>query len=581
MQTQTIVSMESFALSGGFDGSAEDCTLAVIRALEYCRQLERPKLVFPKGRYHFWPERAVERHYYISNHDQEQTRHIVFPLIGFRHLTVDGQGSEFIFHGVLTPFVIDASQHITLTRFSVDWERPLLSQGTVARVGDDFFDVEIAPQYPYEIVDRKLHFHGEGWMERVKGLIEMDPQTCAPAYQSGDWLNYGHYAPLAAEEITPGLVRHCGPMKRKPAVGSELVFQCGKRNAAGIFIKDSEDVRVESVDMFHAFGMGVIAQRTADIVLDQFCVKRKPGSERLFTTRADATHFVYCRGTIRIENCLFENQMDDPCNVHGIYVTLEERISEDTLLLRLNHFQQTGVRVIGPGDTLQFVSAATFAPYANAKVKQVEPVNRHYWLVTFEQPLPPEIAVGDLAENIDWSPDLIVRHSTVRANRARGFLITTPGQVLLEHNTISAPGAGIKISGDANSWYESGAVRDVTIRSNTFLDCNYCYPHWGKAVIDIDPVIREPERLPDCFHRNIRIEGNRFRTYEHALVNGHSVDGLVFADNVIETTDHYPKHHGLVHAIELTASRNVSIYGNRMIGEPRTARIDDQVIAVT
>ncbi|CAG7627809.1 right-handed parallel beta-helix repeat-containing protein [Paenibacillus allorhizosphaerae] len=581
MQTQTIVSMESFGLSGGLDGSDQDCTLAVYRALQYCREVERPKLVFPKGRYHFWPERAVERHYYISNHDQEQTRHIVFPLLGFQHLTVDGQGSEFIFHGVLTPFVIDESQHVTLMRFSVDWERPLLSQGTVTSVGDDFFDVQVPPQYTYEIIDRKLHFHGEGWTERVKGIIEMDPQTCAPAYQSGDWLNYGHYAPISVDEIAPGLVRHSGSMKRKPAIGSELVFQCGKRNAAGIFIKDSEDVRVESVDMYHAFGMGVIAQRTTDIHLDAFCVKRKPGSTRLFTTRADATHFVYCRGTIRIENCLFENQMDDPCNVHGIYLSIEEQIADDTLLLKLNHFQQTGVRVIGPGDALRFVSAATFAPYAQSTVKQVEPVNRHYWLVTFDKPIPPGVAVRDLAENITWSPDLIVHHCTVRANRARGFLITSPGKVLLEHNTISAPGAGIKISGDANSWYESGAVQDVTIRSNTFLDCNYCYPHWGKAVIDIDPVIQAPETLPACYHRNIRIEGNRFRTYELALVKGYSVDGLIFTNNVIETTDHYPKHRAAVHAIELTASRNVSISGNRIIGEQRTARIGDQVVAVT
>ncbi|MBW7460035.1 hypothetical protein K0U00_38835, partial [Paenibacillus sepulcri] len=296
----------------------------------------------------------------------------------------------------------------------------------------------------------------------------------------------------------------------------------------------------------------------------------------MVTATADATHFTNCRGTILIEDCLFENQLDDPCNVHGIYVRVSERISEDTLLVRFMHEMTVGIDFTGMGDIVRFINNESLLPYAEASVRSAELVNEEYMLITFDQPLPSAVGEYHVIENVTWNPDLTVRRCTVRANRARGFLITTPGRVLLEHNTISAPGAGIKISGDANSWYESGAVQDVTIRYNTFLDCNYCYPDWGRAVIDIDPEIENPESHEECYHRNIRIQENVFDTFESPLVYGHSIDGFTFTGNVVRRSGNYPMHGGRPYTIELRAARNTVITGNRFEGgEPRAALLEN------
>jgi hypothetical protein len=40
--------------------------------------------------------------------------------------------------------------------------------------------------------------------------------------------------------------------------------------------------------------------------------------------------------------------------------------------------------------------------------------------------------------------------------------------VLIENNRFPSSGSAILIAGDANAWYESGAVRDVTIRGHVF-----------------------------------------------------------------------------------------------------------------
>ncbi|PYI56322.1 right-handed parallel beta-helix repeat-containing protein [Paenibacillus flagellatus] len=553
-----IISVEHF---GAVPDSRDDATLAVYRAIRHCGKVERPTLVFPKGTYHFRADRAYEKQLFITNHDQKGLLRIAFPLIDMEHLTIDGQGSEFVFHGSLIPFVIENGRHVTLKRFSIDWERPMFEQGEFVRAAPDSFDVRLFNP-DYELRDNRLTVEYDGRREAIWGLHEIDPATGAHAYGSGDRLSWSEYKKFRLEEVERGVIRFSGSLRHVPKPGNGAVMRLGRREHPGIFIKGGADIRIEQVDVHHAPGMGLVAQRCADIRLREFNVMRKPGSDRWVTATADATHFTYCRGTIEMERCLFENQLDDPANVHGIYVKIAERLSDDTLLVRLMHDMQVGVEIAEPDDRIRFVDPDSLLPYADARVTSAEALNARYVVVGFDRPLPERVRAGDVIENVSWSPDFIVRHCTIRANRARGFLITTPGKVLLEHNVVSAPGAGIKISGDANSWYESGAVRDVVIRHNTFLDCNYCYPDWGKAVIDIDPEIEEPERHPDYYHRNIRIEHNEFVTFDASLVSGHSVDGFVFKHNRVRRSGSYPRNAERLHAIELAACGSADISDN-------------------
>ena len=88
--------------------------------------------------------------------------------------------------------------------------------------------------------------------------------------------------------------------------------------------------------------------------------------------------------------------------------------------------------------------------------------------------LPEQLPEGPLSmENLTWYPDVVMRKNIIRDNRARSALITTKGKVLIEDNYFSSQMHGILIEGDNNSWYESGAVQDVTIRNNTFVNSGF------------------------------------------------------------------------------------------------------------
>ena len=69
---------------------------------------------FAPGRYHFYPESAAHREYYISNHDQHKDRAVGIAIEGFTGLTFDGAGADFVFHGRMLPVSVVGTTKCTL-----------------------------------------------------------------------------------------------------------------------------------------------------------------------------------------------------------------------------------------------------------------------------------------------------------------------------------------------------------------------------------------------------------------------------------------------------------------------------------
>lgn len=533
-----------------------DATPTLRRLLKSCdRDVE---ITLEPAVYHFWPDQAHEQYCFISN-NQHGLKRIAWTLADKENVTIRGNGAKLIFHGEIIPFLIERSTNIRIEGLTVDWVRPFYSQGVVRAASEECVEVEIdVEQYPHRVENNRIIFEGEGWESPLtEGVFAFDPSTRAPAFRSGDSLGLGFPKFITVESAGQGRVRLLERFPKLPRQNDRIVFRHYKRCCPGIFINRSQNVTLEHVTLHHAGAMGVIAQFSENLHLSNYSVT--PSGDRLFSVAADATHFVNCRGEIRLENCLLENQLDDPLNVHGINARIQEVLGPRTLLLERVHHEQHGVSVGSPGDQVVFSDNANLLTYASNELASIEPVNARYVEVTLVEDLPPRIQPGHVMDNASWTADLVISGCTVRNNRARGFLISTPGKVLVEGNQIAAAGSAIKISGDANYWFESGAVRDVTIRRNTFGDCCYGAPPWGRSVISIDPEIEQEQLGEDCFHRNIRIEDNIFRTFDPALLFARSVEGLVFQRNQIVRTNTYPAGNPDEPVIRLEVCRKVDL----------------------
>ena len=86
------------------------------------------ELCFRPGRYHFTREGAVEREYFISNHDHAGSRPIGLLLRGWRHVIVKGEGSELLFEDRMLPIVLDSCQGVELRGLTIDFTNPQISQ---------------------------------------------------------------------------------------------------------------------------------------------------------------------------------------------------------------------------------------------------------------------------------------------------------------------------------------------------------------------------------------------------------------------------------------------------------------------
>ncbi|MDQ2764555.1 MAG: right-handed parallel beta-helix repeat-containing protein [Pseudomonadota bacterium] len=538
--------------------SGEDATLAVRDALEACRDRKDPRLVFPPGRYDFWPDKATERYLFISN-NTEGLKRIAFPLFNFDGFEIEGQGAEFVFHGPILPFAVLGSTDIRLSGFSVDWKRPFHSEGRIAEIGDGWLDLVFSDEFPYKILGNRLVFMGESGEEyRFSNLLEFDPNRHETAFQALD--NYGIENRHEAKEIQPGRVRLTMALASAPTLGNVFVFGSDHRKCPGIFISDSQRIEIENVTLHHGGGMGIIAQLTTDVAVRHLQVTPPPGKGRLTSLTADATHFVSCRGKIEITDCLFENQMDDPVNIHGIYARISARVSDRTLEVALMHGEQMGIDLFAPGDTAELVQAETLGVYYAGAVKSVRRLNKKVSVLTFAEDLPAQIKAGDAAVCREANPDVTICGCTSRGNRARGFLLSTSGRVLIEGNYFHTPGAAILVAGDANYWFESGPVRDVTIRNNHFDNCNYGV--WGRACIDICPEIAPEHRHGTVYHRNIRVENNMFDIFDPRLLAAQCVAGLTFAGNTLRPSTAYPAPDAGGEAFAVTDCADVVIQPN-------------------
>ena len=96
--------------------------------------------------------------------------------------------------------------------------------------------------------------------------------------------------------------------------------------------------------------------------------------------------------------------------------------------------------------------------------------------VTFDRDLPKEITaqIGPqpkyVAENVTYTAEVVIRNNFFTTIPTRGILCTQRRKVLIENNVFQNMAmASIFLSNDSNEWYESGPIRDLTIRGNTFL----------------------------------------------------------------------------------------------------------------
>lgn len=572
---------------------AEDATPHILKKIGELDSRSEVELRFEKGEYHFYPDKGSEKYSYISNHCDLMVVS-AFPIENFKGVTIDGQGSTFIFHGIIIPFLIENSSDVTVKNLSIDWDQTFHSECKVINNNevDRTFDIEV--KGAYDIRDGQLNFIKPYYEYNLGQTILYDPERRAILFDTESYTNLtaskkaevsrgvdqikykydvdpraliykkiGKESKLICKEIKPGVVRIFNHTKKIPPVGSILTAkgeQGLNRVAPAFRLSNVDTFNGNSVDIHHAGGMGIIAENSADITLDNFNIT--PSKDRMVSTTADATHFVGCRGKIVLKNSTFENQLDDGLNVHGAYQKVVDILGSNRIGVRMGHDQQKGFTIGVEGDTLGFVRLSrSFFAYEQAVISSVEFVNGRYQIITLDRKVPESVKCGDLIENITAYPELLVQNCKIQNNRARGLLLSTPKKIVIRDNFFSTEMDAILIPVESGHWFESGNASDLTIDNNIFQDCVHSGQNRGVIRFATD------DDNENIAFRNITISNNIFNHFDNWILEATNVDGLKFINNTITNSGSFPMLFPNNPAVTVKYSKNVLFKSNRYEGE--------------
>lgn len=586
----------------GADPSGKlDSTNALKEALEDAKKSDQPVTInFPKGEYHFWKDYATKRIYHTSNTSSLSypEKMIAILMEDMKDVTLEGNGSSLIMHGDMMAIATVRSSNIEIHDFVLDYKDADTVDISVVGNGqtDDnknYTDFYIPANYNYQISQDAKNISWKGETSPITGKPYWEVQNADFCVMLVIYKGYDQTVARSSdkaaanpfkgvthiEKVKDNVLRftYSGDRPTDQEKGNTfLLSDSGTRRTTGAFFYESENLRVKDMDIHYLSGFGWLTQMCKDVEFNNVDFLPRYGSGKFTTSNADQLHVAGCGGYFNVIDCNFSIAHDDPINIHGSYMRVQEVIDNQTVRVAYINGQQGGFQQFHPGDEVLFYSR-TYLEAADG-VPEDKPVvvkssigpgeeyngsklDMRNEVITFEKPLSEEtlndlrqtIQVGSekqalyVAENITYTPEVVIRGNHMKSIPTRGILCTTRKPVIIEDNVFDNMAmANIFLSNDADYWYESGPIRNMIIRNNEFFIRPTGQAEWGDVSgVFIDPVMVRPnagtpvppKKGNSSIHKNIAIEENTFHMANDNVVTANSVDTLTIKDNTIVRDD--------------------------------------------
>ncbi len=521
--------------------------------------------LLPGKTYDVYSDRCpVYEGYHFSNtagYDENPRgfRPVCLYMKGKKHITIEGNGATFLIHGVMTPFLFDACEDLTLRDFTIDHAHPTMGEFTIEEnTGCGRYRIRIAKDNLFDIADNRILWHGEcgqngeylwqfDYRDEMVLSMHKSPKTEFVQMMGIDTNRFPAVPEFASIEADPD-DGHLLEVTLKDhnaffPVGETVQSRNTVRDQIGGAFVHCQRVVCERLTVRAMHGLGLLGQFTRDMRYDGLVMT--PGEGRTVASNADFFQFSGCSGLCEIKNCICSDAHDDFVNAHGTHLKIVEA-AENRLLVRFMHFASRGFQAFFDGDEIELINHETLLPYGSAHVLHAEVVNDTDHVLTLTDALPADVRIGDVVENATWTPTLFIHHNRFGPSTGRGVLCTTRKPVMIENNVFYKTGGNVLcIEDDCNFWYESGYTTDVTFRNNEIMECGYGSLGRGAVpVISVNPQVLVPTEnkngtdIPVYVHGDIRVTDNRFTFTDRVstLVDVKYTKHFVFRGNTCNRT---------------------------------------------
>ena len=380
-------------------------------------------------------------------------------LEGQRGSRIYAAGATLLIDGFMEPLTLKNCENITVSGLTIDHKRKPYSMGRIVSqqwsdktAGNGSLIVEFGAEYP------------------MNEKIPMPRYALYDAY-ANRLVHYDEYRMVGREYLGENRFRVFVEGMHFDAVGMDFTVWHTFHYRPAILIENAVNTVLENVTINSQPGMGIVAHRSRDIYIDGLRVVPSVGAH--LSTNTDATHFTSCKGTVRIENSVFDGQGDDSVNIHTYY-HMVERTGEKTCTIRLLSPTKTHSQTADypdEGDVLELTDMNSLSIVKTYRVKSRK-MGKTLWEseLVLDEPLPQD-CTGMAFANATQSARLEFVNNFCRSHLARSILVKTK-QALIEGNTImDVVGTGIYVAAEA--WWHEGicTTEDVVIRRNRVLHC--------------------------------------------------------------------------------------------------------------
>lgn len=575
------------ATAFGADPSGKtDSAPAVEKAIEKLKELRKAHpdksivLRFPTGRYDFYPDKAPECTLYVSNtvgaSERFKKKRIGILIEDLDDVTIDGSGSLFMYHGKMTEFAAINSKKIKIQNVATDFATPTVIDIAVEKVDSDTKTATflVPKQYNYSLNGNDITWYSDSspysnqryWTTKQSEFSYMQAYDASKqqTWRAGNpnstiFANVTSIKEIKTDNASHLKVTYSSPLNKLLKKGMYFQMRLLDRDHPGMFIWKSKDVAIEKTQIGFLHGFGIVGQHSENITIDNVRFEAPAETGRSTSGFADFIQMSGTKGKIQIINSYFSNPHDDPINVHGTFNEVVEKIAANKIRVRFKHHETAGFPNYFIGDQVEFSTkgnmitvpdsvrtvTAVDGPDGRGGIQGEGSGNLTDIILTFDKDIPAQIGVNGthVVENITYTPEVEISNNVFTATPTRGILVTTRKKVVIENNTFDGIGmAGIYISNDAQGWYESGPVRNLTIKNNTFLNGS------SQAIFiqPTNPTVSETNTV----HSNVTITGNKFYILRagaqnpagngrdaQRVLDAKSTKDLSFTDNTIWLQD--------------------------------------------
>lgn len=437
-----------------------------------------------------------------------------FSLAGQHGTAVYADRATFLVDGFMEPVTIADCTDVTLRGLTIDHLRKPYAFGTVASLSESL----------------------NGWRDCVIRLDDacpitenspirlrygfFDPETCANRYANAEPPVY-----IDAHHIRTRVQGDC--VRLGDAFCTVHTFHA----RPGILIERAKNVRLVDVTIHSQPGMGIVGNRSEDVVIEGLSVV--PSRGQYWSSNTDATHFTAMKGLLRFSHCRFSHHGDDATNVHGYYQAVVGVCGGNTYLTQEKTPDGTHAQTLDYpdiGDTVEVSRIDSMEVVDTLTVVGCTSLP-DAWMcrVTFDHALP-EDTDGLILADVTRLPRVEFVDCDVSHHFARSVLLKNRDSLVENCTFHRAQGPAVVAAAEAY-WYEGVCPANLTVRGCRITDCGM----WGEAA---GIVVKA-----DCDHpagqtiRNVTITDNEISADAAHGIFVRNTDGVTIRGNRIHVQD--------------------------------------------